>query len=278
MQKTLVILPTYKEKDTLPVILVKVLSLETFDILIIDDNSPDGTADLAEHWSRQYGRISVIKRPRKMGLGTAYLTGFRWGLEKGYDCMVEMDSDLSHNPLDLTKFQDAIMSGADLVVGSRYMNGTISVVGWDFKRLLLSKMGNLYASKLLGLQVADLTSGFRAYSRRALERMDLDEVRSEGYAFQIEMAYLVARNGFRIKEIPIIFTERLTGTSKMSKEIVREAVWIPFRLRWNELKNFIMGPFARKKKALAEKTDEKKALTENTLSKTLDNKTLNKEA
>jgi len=258
--KTLVILPTYKEKETLPVILVKVLSLDGFDMLIIDDSSPDGTAELAEHWSHQYDRIKLIRRPRKMGLGTAYLTGFRWGLENNYDCVVEMDSDLSHNPLDLPKFQDAIATGADLVVGSRYMNGTISVVGWDFRRLLLSKMGNLYASKLLGLQVADLTSGFRAYSKRALEKIDLAGVRSEGYAFQIEMAYLVARNGFRIHEIPIIFTERLTGTSKMSKEIIREAVWIPFRLRFAELKNFLKGLFVRKKKALDKKTLNKKTM------------------
>jgi len=248
--KTLVILPTYKEKGTLPVVLVKVLSLEGFDMLIIDDNSPDGTAELAEHWAGRYSRINLIKRPRKMGLGTAYLTGFRWGLEKGYDCVVEMDSDLSHNPLDLPKFQDEISEGADLVVGSRYMNGTISVVGWDFRRLLLSKMGNLYASKLLGLRVSDLTSGFRAYSRRALQKIKLEQVRSEGYAFQIEMAYHVARLGFTVREIPIIFTERLTGISKMSGQIIREAAWVPFRLRFAEMRNYLKGPFSRNRKAL----------------------------
>lgn len=234
---SLVILPTYKEKDTLPVVLIKVLAQESIEILIIDDNSPDGTAKIAEHWVAQDKRVHLIKRPSKMGLGTAYITGFKWGLERGYDCMIEMDSDLSHNPLDLPKLTEEIAGGADLVIGSRYLHGRISVVGWDFRRLLLSKMGNFYASKLLRMRITDLTSGFRAYSRRGLEGIELDKVHSEGYAFQIEMAYHVWKKGLQLKEIPIVFTERLKGISKMSKEIIREAMWLPWRLRLQELKS-----------------------------------------
>lgn len=250
--KSLVILPTYKEKESLPVVLIKVLAQENIDILVIDDNSPDGTATIAEHWVAQDKRVHLIKRPGKMGLGTAYITGFKWGLERNYDCMLEMDSDLSHNPLDLPKFLEEISAGADLVIGSRYMHGRISVVGWDFKRLLLSKMGNFYAARLLGMRVTDLTSGFRAYSRKGLEALELGKVNSEGYAFQIEMAYLIWKKGFRLKEIPIVFTERIRGISKMSKEIIREAVWLPWRLRLQELRACLRKLFSSPKKNLKE--------------------------
>ncbi|MDA8168813.1 MAG: polyprenol monophosphomannose synthase [Nitrospiraceae bacterium] len=239
MPKPLIILPTFNEKDTIAVILLKVLAFESFEVLVIDDNSPDGTAGIVEDWMKNDKRVHLLKRQGKLGLGTAYLAGFRWGLEKGYDCFIEMDSDLSHNPADLPKFVDEIVNGADLVIGSRYVNGKISVVGWDFRRLLLSKFGNIYASRILRMKFSDLTSGFRAYSRRALEKIDLNRIRSGGYAFQIEMAYTVWQAGLGLKEIPIIFTERARGSSKMSKQIVREAVWLPWRLRCSE---FIKKP------------------------------------
>jgi len=234
--------PTYNERETLPVVLIKVLDQEGFDVLVVDDNSPDGTAQVAEHWRAQSPRVHLLRRPRKMGLGTAYLEGFRWGLQRHYQYLVEMDSDMSHNPQDLPRFLEALKStGAGLVVGSRYLQGRISVVGWNFKRLMLSKLGNLYAAMLLGLPLTDLTSGYRAYSRQALEKIDLEAVHSEGYAFQIEMAYRVYRAGLEVLEIPIVFTERRQGASKMSKRIVREALWIPWRLRFGELKDFWAG-------------------------------------
>ncbi len=237
MPGTLVILPTYMEKDTLPVVLTKVLTQEVADILVIDDNSPDGTAQIASDWASRSARVHVMNRPGKLGLGTAYLAGFIWGLERGFDCFIEMDSDMSHNPLDLPRFLDEIEKGADLVIGSRYMRGTISVVGWDFKRLILSKFGNMYASTILGLDLSDITSGYRAFSRRALEKIELGAIHSEGYAFQIEVAYMAWSSGLKIAELPIIFTERASGSSKMSKQIVREAVWLPWRLRLREMKN-----------------------------------------
>lgn len=244
--RLLVVLPTYNEKDNLPVIIIKVLAYEQLDVLIVDDNSTDGTREIARHWAEKNNRVSLIERPSKMGLGTAYLTGFGWGLKKDYDAFIEMDSDLSHNPLDLPKFIDAMEGGSDLVIGSRYLGGKISVVGWDFRRLLLSRFGNLYARTILGVDLSDMTSGFRAFSRRALEGINLDRVYSEGYAFQIEMAYNVHRAGLKVKELPIVFTERVSGLSKMSKSIIREAVWLPWRLRLRQIADSIMGVFGTK--------------------------------
>ncbi len=241
-------MPTYMEKDTLPVVLTKVLTQEVADILVVDDGSPDGTAQIASDWASRDPRVHVMNRPGKLGLGTAYLAGFRWGLDRGYDFFLEMDSDMSHNPMDLPRFLDELEKGADLVIGSRYLKGTISVVGWDFKRLILSKFGNIYASKILGMELSDLTSGYRAFSRRAFENMELGSVHSEGYAFQIEMAYMAFRSGLRIREVPIVFTERVSGSSKMSKQIVREAVWLPWRLKLREIKNSLLGPDTGKRK------------------------------
>ena len=230
------------EKDTLPVVLTKVLTQENADILVIDDNSPDGTAQIASDWASRDPRVNVMNRPGKLGLGTAYLAGFLWGLERGYDCFIEMDSDMSHNPLDLPRFLDEIEKGADLVIGSRYIRGTISVVGWDFRRLILSKFGNLYATKILGMRLSDITSGYRAFSRRALEYIELGKIHSEGYAFQIEMAYHAWRSGLTVREVPIIFTERASGCSKMNKQIVREAVWLPWRLKLKAASNGFFRP------------------------------------
>lgn len=228
--KPLVVLPTYNEHDTLPVALIKVLDQEVFDVLIVDDNSTDGTREMARHWVTRDKRVNLLERPGKLGLGTAYIDGFRWGLARDYGIFMEMDSDLSHNPLDLTRFLDQMLDGADLVIGSRYQGGKISVVGWDFQRLLLSRMGNFYASYILDVPLSDLTSGFRSFSRRALEGMDMGNITSAGYAFQIEMAYQVWRSGMDVREIPIVFTERASGVSKMSGGIVTEAFWLPWRI------------------------------------------------
>jgi dolichol-phosphate mannosyltransferase len=229
--KTLVILPVYNERDTLPETLRYTLDTGPYDVLIIEDNSTDGTREVARELAGGHSRVQLIERPGKLGLGTAYIEGFRWGLENGYDCFIEMDSDLSHDPKDLPKFIEAIESGNHLAIGSRYIGGTISVVGWDFRRLLLSKFGNYYARTILGVPLTDMTSGYRAFSRRALESLELGNIRSQGYAFQIEMAYYIWRCGLKVTEVPIIFTERATGSSKMSKQIVREAVRLPWRLR-----------------------------------------------
>jgi dolichol-phosphate mannosyltransferase len=228
--KSLVILPTYNEKENISTVIDMVLEHGVFDILIVDDNSSDGTREIAINRAEMETKVNLIKRPEKMGLGTAYITGFKWGIERGYGCLIEMDSDLSHDPHELPKFAAGVEGGADLVIGSRYIGGRISVVGWDFKRLLLSRFGNIYASFLLNTPLKDMTSGFRGFSRKALESIELDEISSEGYAFQIEMAYYVWKSGMLVKEIPIVFTERAKGSSKMSKEIVREAIWLPWRL------------------------------------------------
>lgn len=239
--KTLVIIPTYNERNNLPKILDGVLQHNDIHVLVIDDTSPDGTAEVAHEFERKTERVFVIERTGKLGLGTAYITGFKWGMEKGYDCFIEMDADGSHDPEVLPYFIREIQNGYDLVIGSRYTGGTISVIGWSFKRLMLSKIGNLYASILLELHLTDSTSGFRCYSRKALESINLDMVRSNGYAFQIEMAYQMKRAGLEIREIPIIFYERTHGKSKMSGKIVKEAIILPWRLRINEIKEIFFG-------------------------------------
>lgn len=230
--KTLVVLPTYNEGGNIAGILDRVCALGMFDVMVVDDNSTDGTRETVRGYVESNENVDIIEREGKLGLGTAYIEGFLWGLERGYECLMEMDSDFSHNPSDMPMFVEAVAGGADLAIGSRYIGGKISVVGWDFRRLLLSRFGNAYASTILGTPLTDMTSGFRAYSRRALEGIRLDRVHSEGYAFQIEMAYYVLSMGLRVEELPIIFTERTSGQSKMSKRIVREAVPLPWRLRF----------------------------------------------
>jgi dolichol-phosphate mannosyltransferase len=235
MDRALVIIPTYNERETLPVAIGSVLAHEGLNVLVVDDSSSDGTANYVRTLMRGEARVFLVERPEKLGLGTAYSEGFRWGLARDYEYFIEMDADGSHDPSAIPSFLSEMRKGYGLVIGSRYLNGNISVVGWDFRRLLLSKFGNLYASRVLRLMLTDVTSGFRCYSKTALERIDLDNIHSNGYSFQIEMAYRVSAAGFRVAEIPIIFCERTSGVSKMSKKIVREAIVLPWRLRLGRL-------------------------------------------
>ena len=233
--KALVIIPTYNEAKNLPQILPLVLMQdERIDVLVVDDNSPDGTGQLADEFSASETRVHVLHREGKQGLGTAYRTGFRWALERGYEYVFEMDSDFSHDPKHLPEFLAAI-EDADLVLGSRYLDGRVTVVNWPMPRLLLSYSANIYARVVTGLKVCDATGGFKCFRRRVLEAIDLDAVHSNGYAFQIEMSLRASRKGFRIKEIPIVFVDRSEGQSKMSGAIIREAVWMVWRLRFKAL-------------------------------------------
>jgi dolichol-phosphate mannosyltransferase len=233
--KTLVIIPTYNEEKNIGRVIDETLEVMSGDILVVDDNSMDRTRYIIKKYLTG-GKVFMLERASKLGLGTAYIEGFKWGLRKDYDLFFEMDGDLSHDPKVIPHFIKTIEEGYNMVVGSRYLNKTINVVGWDFKRLLLSKFGNWYASTLLGLrQFTDLTSGYRCYTRKALEALGLDSIKSNGYAFQIEMVYSVRKTGFAIAEIPIIFYERSDGISKMNKRIVREAIFLPFKLKFKDL-------------------------------------------
>lgn len=228
--KALVCIPTYNEIENLPKIVPEILQRdECFDIVVIDDNSPDGTGQWAQEEAERNPRVHVLHRKEKRGLGQAYLAGFRWALERDYDLIFEMDADFSHDPDYLTKFLTAA-KGDDLIIGSRYIKG-VNVINWPMSRLLLSYFANVYTRIATGLPLRDATGGFKCYHRRVLESVDLDAVRSNGYSFQIEMSFRAWRKGFKIKEIPIIFVDRERGTSKMSKKIVREAIWMVWRLR-----------------------------------------------
>jgi dolichol-phosphate mannosyltransferase len=235
MKKALVTIPTYDERETLQQVIDSILKHEGFDVLVVDDGSPDGTASLVNELMLGNSRIHLIERAGKLGLGTAYVEGFTWGLDRDYDYFIEMDADGSHDPDVLPSFVEKTETGFDFILGSRYLNGTISVVGWDFRRLALSKFGNYYASRILGLRLTDLTSGFRCYSKQAVKSIDLEKIHSNGYAFQIELAYRVSITGCRFCEIPIIFYERVSGYSKMSKKIISEAAVLPWRLRIGSL-------------------------------------------
>jgi dolichol-phosphate mannosyltransferase len=231
-ERALVIVPTFNERENIARLIERVLAQDPrLDMLIVDDGSPDGTADIVDGIIAGTRRVNILRRPRKMGLGTAYVAGFRWALERGYDFVFEMDADFSHDPQQLPEFLVAIQS-ADLVLGSRYRDGKVSVINWPIARLILSYFANVYARQVTGLQVWDATGGFKCFRRSVLETIDLDKVRSNGYAFQIEMSYRALKRGFKIVEIPIVFVDRTEGTSKMSKTIVREAVWMVWRLRW----------------------------------------------
>ena len=222
---TLIVLPTYNEADTIADVLRRIRAAAgPVDVLVVDDSSPDGTADLAEAMGREVGGVEVLRRPAKTGLGSAYRAGFRLGLERGYDVLMEMDADLSHDPATVPELIAAVESGeADLAVGTRYMPGG-SIPDWPWHRRAISRLGCLYARMALGISARDATSGFRAYAREALEQIDLDRVAADGYGFQVEMAYLVERNGGRLVEIPIEFRDRTLGHSKMSSRIVVEAL------------------------------------------------------
>jgi dolichol-phosphate mannosyltransferase len=226
--KAYIVIPTYNEAESLPKLVDLVFSLHpTFHIIVVDDNSPDGTGRIADALSRKHSRVHVIHRPHKAGLGTAYIEGFKESLDRGADLIFEMDADFSHNPKYLQDFLEA-SKRADLVIGSRYVNG-VRVEGWRFRRLLLSKFANMYVSYIMVRPVWDFTAGFRCYRRAVLEGIDLDSIRSDGYAFQIEMTYLTFKHGFTVIEVPILFREREHGYSKISRKVVWEAFWITLK-------------------------------------------------
>ena len=230
-ERALVVIPTYNEVGNLAPLVEQVLVQDPrLDILVVDDGSPDGTGALADSLAAKEPRMQVLHREGKLGLGTAYITGFRWALERRYDYVFEMDADFSHDPAHLKEFLKAVVE-ADLVIGSRYLGGRVTVVNWPMGRLLLSYCANIYARWITGLRIWDLTGGFKCFRRRALEGIDLSQVRSNGYGFQIEMSVRAWRKGFKLKEIPIVFVDRTEGQSKMNRAIVREAVWMVPRLR-----------------------------------------------
>lgn len=235
--RRLVIIPTYNEKENVAAMIAKVFSLpEEFDLLIIDDGSPDGTAAIVKQRQQKFaGRLHLVERSGKLGLGTAYLTGFRWGLEHGYDYMCEMDCDFSHNPDDLVRLFAAAERGADVAVGSRYVKG-VNVVNWPMSRLLMSYFASKYVRTVTRLPVHDATAGFVCYSRRALEAIDFDHIRMKGYGFQIEMKYTAWRLGMKIEEVSIVFVDRQEGTSKMSGGIFGEALFGVMGLPWRKIR------------------------------------------
>ena len=238
MDKKIVIIPTYNEKENIEAITRKVFSLPgDFQILIIDDGSPDGTATIVKGLQTEFPeRLHLLERSGKQGLGTAYLTGFKWSLDHGYDYIFEMDADFSHNPDDLLRLYAACAEqGADLAVGSRYCHG-VSVVDWPMSRIIMSYYASAYVRGILGMKVFDTTAGFVCYTRKVLKTIDLDAVQMKGYGFQIEMKYTAYRLGFKISEVPIIFTNRQLGTSKMSSGIFGEAFWGVIKLRFRKIK------------------------------------------
>ena len=230
--RALVITPTYNERPNVRTLVDRVLSQDArIEMLFVDDNSPDGTGDLIESIAKDNPRVHLLRRPGKMGLGTAYRDGFRWALARDYELIFEMDADFSHDPDHLPQFLAAAES-ADFVLGSRYLNGKVTVVNWPMSRLMLSYGANIYARIVTGLKLWDATGGFKCFHRRVLEAIDLNDVKSNGYAFQIEMSFRAVRKGFKPIEIPIVFADRTEGESKMSGHIVREAVFMVWRLRW----------------------------------------------
>jgi dolichol-phosphate mannosyltransferase len=234
-ERFLVVLPTYNESRNLSQIVPVILSQDDrLEVLIVDDSSPDGTGQIADVLAGGIARVHVLHRPTKEGLGRAYLAGFSWGLERGFDALFEMDADFSHDPRFLRDLISVLEAGADLAIGSRYKEG-VNVINWPMSRLILSSGANLYARLITGLPLTDSTGGFKAFRRKVLEAIPFDRVRSNGYSFQIEMSYRAWKKGFRLVEVPIIFTDRVEGQSKMNKRIVREAIWMVWWLRFASL-------------------------------------------
>lgn len=238
--KALVIIPTYNERDNIVRLSSEILQQHpALQILFVDDNSPDGTGMIADELALADGRIHVIHRAGKLGLGSAYRDGFKEALQMGADYLIEMDADFSHDPRVLPVFLKTIQT-CDLVIGSRYLNG-VSVVNWPIRRLILSYFASMYTRFVTGLHLMDCTSGFKCFSRSAIEAIDLDRVRSDGYSFQIEMNYRCKEKGFRLVEVPIIFIDRHAGTSKMSKKIVREAIFMVWKLKLGSVVSRLSG-------------------------------------
>lgn len=238
MDKKVVIIPTYNEKENIENIIRAVFALEgEYHILVIEDGSPDGTANIVKRLQGEFPeRLFMIERKGKLGLGTAYIAGFKWGVENKYDYIFEMDADFSHNPNDVPKLYEACSKeGADLAIGSRYCNG-ISVINWPIGRVIMSYYASVYVRTVLGMDVFDTTAGFKCYKRKVIETIDLDNVRMKGYGFQIEMKYSTYKLGFNIKEVPIIFVDRKEGTSKMSSGIFGEAFWGVLKLKMRKIK------------------------------------------
>lgn len=231
-ERAIVIVPTYNESENVTRIVPRILSQDPrIEVLVVDDNSPDGTGALADELAADDPRVHVLHREAKEGLGRAYLAGFAWALARDYEFIFEMDADFSHDPFHIPEFLAAVRD-ADVVLGSRYRQGKVTVVNWPMTRLLLSYAANIYARTITGLQLGDLTGGFKCFRKEVLQAVPLHEVRSNGYAFQIEMSYRAWKKGYRIIEIPIVFHDRTEGESKMSKHIIREAIWMVWRLRW----------------------------------------------
>ena len=228
----IVIIPTYKERENIEAIVKSISSLPiVFDILIIDDNSPDGTADIVKNLQKSFLNLNLVERPGKMGLGTAYIAGFKWALEKGYNYIYEMDADFSHDPRDLVKLYKACSEdGADLAIGSRYISG-VNVVNWPLSRVLMSYVASIYVRMITGMRIMDTTAGFKCYRKEVLQNIRLDKVKSIGYGFQIEMKFKTWKLGYKIVEVPIIFTDRKLGASKMSGGIFNEALWGVLRMK-----------------------------------------------
>ncbi len=228
--KVLIVIPTYNERENIEKIIEEIFKFVPYaNILIVDDNSPDGTASIVEKLIKKDNRVNLILKEKKEGLGKAYKTGFRWGIERNYDVIIQMDADFSHSPEILPEFIKEIKSGYDLIIGSRYLNG-VSVVNWPIKRLLLSYFANVYARLFSGVPVRDLTGGFKAWKKEVLERLPWEKINAEGYGFQIETTFYAKKMGYKIKEYPIIFIERRVGVSKMSKKIIFEAFFLVIKL------------------------------------------------